>query len=37
VDLPIDLHDEEHIRADRSSITYRQNLAAIGLGRSFTA
>jgi phenylpropionate dioxygenase-like ring-hydroxylating dioxygenase large terminal subunit len=36
-DLPIDLHDEVHIRADRSSITYRQNLAAIGLGRSFTA
>ncbi len=36
-DLPIDLHDEVHIRADRSSITYRQNLAALGLGRSFTA
>lgn len=36
-DLPIDLHDEVHIRADRSSITYRQSLAALGLGRSFTA
>lgn len=36
-DLPINLHDEVHIRADRSSITYRQNLAALGLGRSFTA
>lgn len=36
-DLPIDLHDEVHIRADRSSITYRQLLAALGPGRSFTA
>ncbi len=36
-DLPIDLHDEVHIRADRSSITYRQKLAGLGLGRSFTA
>lgn len=36
-DLPIDLHEEVHIRADRSSITYRQKLAALGLGRSFTA
>lgn len=36
-DLPIDLHDEVHIRADRSSITYRQKLAALGLGRTFTA
>lgn len=36
-ELPIDLHDEVHIRADRSSITYRQKLAALGLGRSFTA
>ena len=36
-DLPIDLHEEVHIRADRSSITYRQNLAALGLGRNFTA
>ncbi len=36
-DLPVDLHDEVHIRADRSSIVYRQQLAALGLGRSFTA
>lgn len=36
-DLPIDLHEEVHIRADRSSITYRQKLAALGLGRAFTA
>jgi phenylpropionate dioxygenase-like ring-hydroxylating dioxygenase large terminal subunit len=36
-DLPIDLQDEVHIRADRSSITYRQKLGALGLGRSFTA
>jgi len=36
-DLPIDLHEEVHIRADRSSITYRQKLADLGLGRSFTA
>lgn len=36
-DLPIDLHEEVHIRADRSSITYRQKLASLGLGRSYTA
>lgn len=36
-DLPIDLHEEVHIRADLSSITYRQKLAALGLGRSFTS
>jgi len=36
-DLPIDLQDEVHIRADKSSITYRQCLAKLGLGRSFTA
>lgn len=36
-DLPIDLHEEVHIRADRSSIAYRQRLAALGLGRTFTA
>lgn len=36
-DLPIDLHDEVHIRADKSSITYRKALAALGLGRSYTA
>jgi vanillate O-demethylase monooxygenase subunit len=36
-DLPINLQEEVHIRADKSSITYRQSLAKIGLGRSFTA
>ena len=36
-DLPIDLQEEVHIRADKSSITYRQCLARLGLGRSFTA
>ncbi len=36
-DLPIDLHAEAHFPADRSSITYRKGLAAIGLGRSYTA
>jgi hypothetical protein len=28
-DLPINLQEEVHIRADRSSITYRQKLAAL--------
>ncbi|MGB8368135.1 MAG: hypothetical protein ACLPYZ_05200 [Limisphaerales bacterium] len=36
-DLPINLQEEVHIRADKSSITYRQGLARLGLGRSFTA
>lgn len=36
-DLPIDLHEEVHIRADKSSIAYRKGLAALGLGRSYTA
>lgn len=36
-ELPIDLHEEVHIRADKSSITYRKGLAALGLGRSYTA
>lgn len=36
-DLPIDLHEEVHIRADRSSINYRQQLGALGLGKSFTS
>jgi len=36
-DLPLDLHAEAHIPADRSSITYRRGLAALGLGRSYTA
>jgi vanillate O-demethylase monooxygenase subunit len=36
-DLPLKLHDEAHFPADRSSITYRKGLAALGLGRSYTA
>jgi phenylpropionate dioxygenase-like ring-hydroxylating dioxygenase large terminal subunit len=32
-DLPINLQEEVHIRADKSSITYRQGLAKLGLGR----
>jgi phenylpropionate dioxygenase-like ring-hydroxylating dioxygenase large terminal subunit len=36
-DLPLDLHAEAHFPADRSSIAYRQGLAAMGLGRSYTA
>ena len=36
-DLPLDLHAEAHFPADRSSIAFRQGLAALGLGRSFTA
>jgi phenylpropionate dioxygenase-like ring-hydroxylating dioxygenase large terminal subunit len=36
-DLPLNLHDEAHFPADRSSVTYRKGLAAMGLGRHFTA
>jgi len=36
-DLPINLQEEVHIRADKSSITYRQGLAKLGLGRLYTA
>ena len=36
-DLPINLQEEVHIRADKSSMTYRQGLAKLGLGRTFTA
>jgi phenylpropionate dioxygenase-like ring-hydroxylating dioxygenase large terminal subunit len=36
-ELPIDLLSEVHIRADKSSITYRQGLARMGLRRSYTA
>lgn len=36
-DLPIDLHAEAHFPADRSSIAFRKGLAALGLGRNFTA
>ncbi|WP_263358334.1 aromatic ring-hydroxylating dioxygenase subunit alpha [Acidicapsa ligni] len=36
-DLPLKLHDEAHFPADRSSITYRKGLSALGLGRSYTS
>lgn len=36
-DLPIDLLAEAHIRADKTSIAYRQGLGAIGLGAAYTA
>ena len=36
-DLPRVLQDEVHIAWDKSSIAYRKRLAALGLGRSFTA
>jgi phenylpropionate dioxygenase-like ring-hydroxylating dioxygenase large terminal subunit len=35
-DLPINLQEEAHFPADRSSISYRKGLAALGLGRSYT-
>lgn len=36
-DLPIDLAEEVHVRADLTSVNYRRQLAALGLGRTFTA
>lgn len=36
-DLPLRLQDEIHIAGDKSSITYRKQLAALGLSPSFTA
>jgi phenylpropionate dioxygenase-like ring-hydroxylating dioxygenase large terminal subunit len=36
-DLPIDLTEEVHIRADRTSIEYRKALGRLGLGRTYTA
>ena len=36
-ELPIDLDDEVHVRADRTSVEYRRALARLGLGRTFTA
>lgn len=36
-DLPLDLTAEVHIPADRTSIAYRQLLAELGLGRSYTS
>jgi phenylpropionate dioxygenase-like ring-hydroxylating dioxygenase large terminal subunit len=35
-DLPIDLSEEVHIRADRTSIEYRKLLGRLGLGRLYT-
>lgn len=36
-DLPLNLTEEVHIAGDKSSIMFRQRLAQLGLGRSFTA
>jgi phenylpropionate dioxygenase-like ring-hydroxylating dioxygenase large terminal subunit len=36
-DLPVDLQEEVHIRADKTSIAYRQELGRLGLGRDYTA
>lgn len=36
-DLPIGLAEEVHVRADLTSVTYRQQLARLGLGRAFTS
>lgn len=36
-ELPLDLMQEAHIKADRASIAYRQGLRRMGLGRTFTA
>jgi phenylpropionate dioxygenase-like ring-hydroxylating dioxygenase large terminal subunit len=36
-DLPLDLSEEVHVRADLTSVIYRKQLGAMGLGRSFTA
>lgn len=36
-DLPLKLSDEVHIAGDKSSITFRKRLGALGLGKSFTA
>ncbi|MNN92950.1 Methylxanthine N1-demethylase NdmA [compost metagenome] len=36
-DLPLDLLEEVHIPADRTSISYRQLLSELGLGRNYTS
>ncbi|NGM83516.1 aromatic ring-hydroxylating dioxygenase subunit alpha [Paenibacillus sp. 7124] len=36
-DLPLDLQAEAHIPADRTSISYRQLLSELGLGRPYTS
>jgi len=36
-ELPLDLSEEFHIRADRFSTVYRQALIKLGLGRRFAS
>jgi vanillate O-demethylase monooxygenase subunit len=36
-ELPLDLSDELHVRADRMTVAYRKALAGLGLGRSYTS
>ena len=36
-ELPLDLSEEFHIKADKASLSYRQALRQLGLGRSFSA
>ena len=36
-DLPIELSEEVHVRADLTSVTYRQQLGRRGLGKSYTS
>ena len=36
-DLPLNLLEEVHIRADKTSIAYRQELGRLGLGRAYTS
>jgi vanillate O-demethylase monooxygenase subunit len=36
-ELPLDLSEEFHIRADRMSTAYRKRLVSLGLGKDYTA
>jgi phenylpropionate dioxygenase-like ring-hydroxylating dioxygenase large terminal subunit len=36
-ELPLDLSEEFHIRADRMSTAYRKSLVSLGLGKAYTA
>jgi vanillate O-demethylase monooxygenase subunit len=36
-ELPVDLAEEVHVRADLTSVTYRRQLHRLGLGRTFTS
>jgi phenylpropionate dioxygenase-like ring-hydroxylating dioxygenase large terminal subunit len=36
-ELPLDLSEEFHIKADRASLAYRQELRRLGVGRPFSA